>query len=97
MAGDVLRMTAFRKFELCASYEHLGVKIHHYAKPQTVSNDFRRQYYFDQNSCFFDKGQLVIIANGFQKKDQKTPKKEIERALKIKEEYENEKKKHPHP
>ena len=39
--------------------------------------------------CFFDKGQLVILANGFQKKAQKTPKKEIELALKIKAEYEN--------
>jgi phage-related protein len=29
--------------------------------------------------------------NGFQKKTQKTPKKEIELALKIKAEYENEK------
>jgi phage-related protein len=33
----------------------------------------------------------VILANGFHKKSQKTPKKEIELALKIKEEYENEK------
>ena len=41
--------------------------------------------------CFFDKGQLVILANGFQKKTQKTPKKEIELALKIKAEYENNK------
>lgn len=39
--------------------------------------------------CFFDKGQLVILANGFQKKTQKTPRKEIEMALKIKAEYEN--------
>jgi phage-related protein len=39
--------------------------------------------------CFFDQGQLVILANGFQKKTQKTPKQEIEKALKIKEEYEN--------
>jgi phage-related protein len=42
--------------------------------------------------CFFDKGQLVVLANGFQKKTQKTPKNEIEKALKIKKEYENEKK-----
>ena len=42
--------------------------------------------------CFFDKGQLVILVNGFFKKSQKTPKKEIEKALKIKKEYENEKK-----
>lgn len=42
--------------------------------------------------CFFDHGQLVVLANGFHKKTQRTPKKEIEKALKIKEEYENEKK-----
>ncbi len=41
--------------------------------------------------CFFDKGQLVVLANGFQKKTQKTPKKEIDKALKIKKEYESEK------
>ncbi|SFE13212.1 type II toxin-antitoxin system RelE/ParE family toxin [Spirosoma endophyticum] len=41
--------------------------------------------------CFFDQGQLVVLANGFQKKTQKTPKQEIEKALRIKEEYENEK------
>jgi phage-related protein len=40
--------------------------------------------------CFFDQGRLIILANGFQKKSQKTPTKEIERALKIMEEYENE-------
>lgn len=42
--------------------------------------------------CFFDKGKLIILANGFQKKTQKTPRKEIDKALKIKEEYENENK-----
>ena len=42
--------------------------------------------------CFFDQGKLVILANGFQKKTQKTPKQEIDRALKIKQEYESEKK-----
>ena len=41
--------------------------------------------------CFFDEGRLVVLANGFKKKTQKTPKKEIEKALKIKSEYENEK------
>lgn len=41
--------------------------------------------------CFFDQGQLIILTSGFQKKTQKTPKKEIEKAMKIKKEYENEK------
>ena len=37
--------------------------------------------------CFFDEGKLIILANGFQKKTQKTPRSEIEKALKIKREY----------
>jgi phage-related protein len=37
--------------------------------------------------CFFDEGKLIVLANGFQKKSQKTPQKEIEKALKIKKEY----------
>ena len=39
---------------------------------------------------FFDEGKLVILANGFQKKTQKTPKSEIDEAIKIKKEYEAE-------
>lgn len=35
----------------------------------------------------FDEGKIVVIFNGFQKKTQKTPNNEIEKALKIKEEY----------
>jgi phage-related protein len=41
--------------------------------------------------CFFDQGRLVVLANGFHKKTQKTPKQEIEKALKIKSEYESSK------
>ena len=45
------------------------------------SNDIFRIF------CFFDEGQLIILANGFQKKTQKTPKQEIFKALKIMEDY----------
>ena len=37
--------------------------------------------------CFFDKGKLVLLLNGFQKKTQKTPKKEIEKAIQLMKEY----------
>ena len=37
--------------------------------------------------CCFDKGNLVVLFNGFQKKKQKTPPKEIVTALKIMKEY----------
>ena len=42
---------------------------------------------------FFDKGNLVVLGNAFQKKTRKTPKQELEKALKIMEEYQNENKK----
>ena len=35
----------------------------------------------------FDEGEIVILFNGFQKKTQKTPQGEIEKAIKIKEAY----------
>ena len=37
--------------------------------------------------CFFERERLVIVLNGFQKKSQKTSRVEIERALRIKEDY----------
>jgi phage-related protein len=37
--------------------------------------------------CCFDKGCLIVLFNGFQKKTQKTPKEEIERAMRLKKEY----------
>lgn len=37
--------------------------------------------------CFFDKGKLVILLNGFQKKAQKTPKNEMEKAIILMKEY----------
>ena len=43
--------------------------------------------------CCFDDGQLVILFNGFQKKTQKTPTGEIEKAERLMNEYFNEKNK----
>jgi phage-related protein len=41
--------------------------------------------------CFFDKGDLIILANCFVKKTQKTPRKEIKLSEKLKKEYLKEK------
>ncbi len=40
---------------------------------------------------FLDSGKLIILGNAFQKKSNKTPKKEIEKALKIMQDYYSEK------
>ena len=42
---------------------------------------------------FLDDGSLVVLSNGFQKKTQKTPKNEIEKALRLMTKYYNEKSK----
>ena len=42
--------------------------------------------------CFFYRDKIVVLMNGYVKKTQKTPKQQIEKALKIKKEYEDEKK-----
>jgi phage-related protein len=36
---------------------------------------------------FFDEGNLVILLNGIQKKTEKTPKNEIEKAYRLKKKY----------
>lgn len=50
---------------------------------------------FNKNSLriffIFDGDKVIILFNGFSKKSQKTPKKELKKAFKLKEEYENNK------
>jgi phage-related protein len=42
--------------------------------------------------CCFDDGQVVVLLNGFQKKTQKTPAKTLDSAIRIMNEYVDEKK-----
>ncbi|HEY8658660.1 MAG TPA: type II toxin-antitoxin system RelE/ParE family toxin [Hanamia sp.] len=66
-------------------FQHMEGTIGLYEIRVEVGNNIFRAF------AFFDEGQLIVVANGFQKKTQKTPKKEIELAEKIKKEYFNEK------
>lgn len=50
-----------------------------------VGNNISRAF------SFFDEGKLIVIANAFQKRSQKTPRNELELAKKIKKEYFDEK------
>ena len=51
--------------------------------------ELRTEYNSNTYRIFFifDEGNIVILFNGFQKKTQKTPKNEIEKALRLKKEY----------
>ncbi len=44
------------------------------------TNEFRLFFIYDGNT-------IVVLFNGFKKKTQKTPQKEIEKAIKLKKEY----------
>lgn len=63
-------------------------------KLRSFKNTFIQFGILNKNNQFVlsDKGNIVDIGNGFQKKTQKTPKGEIEKALRIKKEYEDENK-----
>lgn len=52
-------------------------------------NELRVNYGSNELRLFFfrDGDTLVILLNGFKKKTQKTPKKEIDQAIKLKKEY----------
>ena len=62
----------------------VGIKDLYEVRIQLASNIWRV-------FCFFDDDKLVILLNGFQKKTQKTPKDEIQKAEKLMKEYFKEK------
>lgn len=76
-------------FELIKQVERVPLK---FLSPMTgYEGLFEIRVEFQSNIyrifCCFDEGRLVVLFNGFQKKAQKTPKKEIERAMRLKKEY----------
>lgn len=78
---------------LIQEMEHVPEKYFKHLKGTNGLYEVRTEYESNiyRIFAFFDKGNLVVLGNAYQKKTQKTPKREIEIALKIKEEYENEK------
>jgi len=76
-------------FELIKQVERVPLK---FLSPMTgYEGLFEIRVEFQSNIyrifCCFDEGRLVVLFNGFQKKTQKTPKKEIEKAMRLKREY----------
>ncbi len=66
-------------------FKHLTGSAGLYEIRVEVGSDIYRVF------SFFDKGQLIILVNGFQKKTPKTPKNELVLAEKIKQQYFDEK------
>jgi len=89
--NEQVRKKIMRVFEIIETTERIPTTYLKYLRDglfeiriQLGSNNFRI-------FCFFDNGRLIILLGGFQKKTQKTPAKELERALRLMNMYHNEK------
>jgi phage-related protein len=83
----ILEIIEFQQFIPTKYLEHIKDTDGLYETKYSFGSNIWRVF------CFFDEGRLVILLNGFQKKSQKTPKSEISIALRLKEEYFEEKRK----
>ena len=94
---ETLKPDVKRKFnwtlKLIATIERVPVKYFNHMEDTTGLFEIRIEVGSDiyRVFSFFDKGRLIILLNGFQKKSQKTPKGEIELAEKLKKQYFDEK------
>jgi len=84
----------FKVIEIIETYEHVHSK---YLKSISDSDGlFEARIRLAKNIwrvfCFFDEDKLVVLLSGFQKKKQKTPKREITKAMRLMKMYFEEKK-----
>ncbi len=94
---ETLNKNVKKKFnwtlKLIATLERVPIKYFRHIKNSTGLYEVRVE--MESNIfrvfCFFDEGQIIVLINGFQKKSQKTPKKEIKIAEKLKKQYFDEK------
>lgn len=79
--------------QLIATQERIPGKYFKHITGSSGIYEIRVEYESDiyRIFCFFDKGQIIILLNGFQKKEQKTSRAEIELAEKLKKQYFHEK------
>ncbi|MEI8330040.1 MAG: type II toxin-antitoxin system RelE/ParE family toxin [Chlamydiia bacterium] len=94
---ETLKPDVKRKFnwtlKLIATLDRVPAKYFNHMENTTGLFEIRVEVGSDiyRVFSFFDKGRLIILLNGFQKKSQKTPKGEIELAEKLKKQYFDEK------
>ena len=90
---EVVRRKINQVLKLVETQEHIPQKF--FRPIETVGGLFEIRVEMGSNIyrifCCFDKGNLVVLFHGFQKKSQKTPPDQIARAERLKEEYFSEK------
>ncbi len=76
-------------FQLVQSVEKVPEKFLKHLTGTDGLYEIRVEYRSDifRVFCCFDKGRLVVLLNGFQKKTQKTPAGELDKAIKLMKAY----------
>ena len=79
--------------KLIEEHNHISKKYFKHVTGTKGIYEIRVEYASDifRIFCLFDENNLIILLNGFQKKSQKTPHLEIEKAIQLKQAYESEK------
>ena len=90
---EIVRRKINQVLKLVETQEHIPQKF--FRPIETAEGLFEIRVEMESNIyrifCCFDKGNLVVLFHGFQKKSQKTPPDQIARAERLKEEYFKEK------
>lgn len=86
LSGDVVRKIDY-VLVLLKSQERLPTKFVKYIEDGLFELRIEWEGNIYRVFFIFDNGDIVVLFNGFQKKAQKTPRKEIDRAKRIMTEY----------
>jgi len=76
-------------FELVKTLDHIPRRFFQHLESTDGLFEIRVEYESNiyRIFCFFDEGRIVVLINSFQKQSQKTPKKELELAKKLKKQF----------
>jgi phage-related protein len=83
-------------FDMLATEERVSKKFIKYIRDSIYEIRIMHSGNIYRIFFIFDEGKVVVLFNGFQKKTQATPEREIQKAVKIKKEYYEYKKNQKH-
>ena len=89
---DVEARKVFYVIDMLKTQERVNAKFVKYLREEIFELRAEQGGNIFRVFFIFDEGNVVMLFNGFQKKTQKTPEKEINKAIQLKKEYYAEKK-----
>ena len=90
--SDVEARKVFYVIDMLKTQERVNAKFVKYLRDEIFEIRAEHSGNIFRVFFIFDEGNVVMLFNGFQKKTQKTPEKEIEKAIQLKKKYYAEKK-----